>query len=51
MRIIIGLLLVSMLITPALAADWSMFKKDLSHSGYTDDVIKPPLNLKWTKDL
>ena len=51
MRIIIGLLLVSILITPALAADWSMFKNDLSHSGYTDDAVNPPLTLKWAKDL
>ena len=51
MRVIIGLLLVSMLITPVLAADWSMFKNDLAHSGYTDDMVNPPLTLKWTKDL
>ena len=51
MKIIISLLLVSMLITPALAADWSMFKNDMSHSGYTDDAVNPPLTLKWTKNL
>ena len=49
--IIIGLLLISMLITPVYAADWSMFKNDLSHSGYTDDAVNPPLTLKWTKDI
>lgn len=51
MRKMICLILVSMLITPAFAADWSMFKNDPSHSGYTDDVINPPLSLKWTKNL
>jgi outer membrane protein assembly factor BamB len=51
MRKIICLLLISMFIIPAFAADWSMYKNDLSHSGYTGDTVKPPLNLKWTKDL
>jgi outer membrane protein assembly factor BamB len=51
MRKILCLLLLSILITPAFAADWSMFKNDVSHSGYTDDVINAPLTLKWTKDL
>ena len=49
--IIIGLLLISMVITPVYAADWSMFKNDPSHSGYTDDAVNPPLTLKWTKDI
>jgi outer membrane protein assembly factor BamB len=40
-----------MLITPAFAADWSMFKNDVSHSGYTGDAVNAPLTLKWTKDL
>jgi len=39
------------LITPAFAADWSMFKNDVSHSGYTNDAVNAPLTLKWTKDL
>jgi outer membrane protein assembly factor BamB len=51
MRNIICLLLLSMLITPAFAADWSMFKNDASHSGYTADAVNAPLTLKWTKDL
>ena len=51
MRKIIGLLLVSVFIAPAFAADWSMFKNDISHSGYTDDVVNPPPVLKWTKNL
>ena len=51
MRKILYLLLLSMLITPALAADWSMFKNDASHSGYTGDAVNAPLTLKWTKDL
>ena len=51
MRNIICLLMLSMLITPAFAADWSMFKNDASHSGYTADAVNAPLTLKWTKDL
>jgi hypothetical protein len=51
MRLIIILLFASMLIIPSIAADWSMFKNDVSHSGYRDDVVNPPLTLKWTKDL
>jgi outer membrane protein assembly factor BamB len=51
MRKILCLLLISMLITPAFAADWSMFRNDVSHSGYTGDVINAPPSLKWTKDL
>ncbi|MCZ7402722.1 MAG: PQQ-binding-like beta-propeller repeat protein [Candidatus Methanoperedens sp.] len=51
MRKILCLLLLSTLITPAFAADWSMFKNDVSHSGYTTDAVNPPLTLKWTKDL
>jgi len=49
--IIISLVFVSMLITPVYAADWSMFKNDISHSGYTGDTVNPPLTLKWTKSL
>ena len=53
--IIISLVFVSMLtltlITPVYAADWSMFKNDISRSGYTGDTVSPPLTLKWTKDL
>ena len=49
--IIICLLFVSMFIAPVSAADWSMFKNDPSHSGYTADLVNPPLTLKWTKDL
>ena len=51
MRKILCLLLLSMLITPALAADWSMFKKDVLHSGYSGDAVNVPLILKWTKYL
>ncbi len=51
MRLLIYLVLVSMIITPAFAEDWSMFKKDPSHSGYTDDSVNPPLTLKWVKNL
>ncbi|MCZ7392523.1 MAG: PQQ-binding-like beta-propeller repeat protein [Candidatus Methanoperedens sp.] len=51
MRLAICLLLVSMLATPAFASDWSMFKNDLSHSGFTTDTVNPPLTLKWTYDL
>ncbi len=51
MRKYIFLLLVTLLVTPALASDWSMFKKDVSHSGFTTDAVNPPLVLKWTRDL
>lgn len=51
MRILIGLLLVSMLITPAVASDWNMFKKDQSHSGFTEDAATPPFTLKWVRNL
>jgi outer membrane protein assembly factor BamB len=51
MRKILYLLLLSLLITPVFAADWSMFKNDISHSGYTDDALNAPLTLKWIKDL
>ncbi|MCE8423735.1 MAG: PQQ-binding-like beta-propeller repeat protein [Candidatus Methanoperedens sp.] len=43
--------MLTMLITPAFAADWSMFKNDVSHSGYTGDAVIAPPTLKWTKDL
>lgn len=51
MRKILCLILLSMLIMPAFAADWSMFKNDVSHSGYTGDAVNAPPTLKWTKDL
>jgi outer membrane protein assembly factor BamB len=45
------LILLSMLIMPAFAADWNMFKNDVSHSGYTGDAVNAPPTLKWTKNL
>lgn len=51
MRKILCLILLLILITPAFAADWSMFKNDVSHSGYTIDAVNVPPTLKWTKDL
>jgi hypothetical protein len=30
---------------------YEVFKNDVSHSGYKDDVVNTPLTLKWTKDL
>lgn len=51
MRLVICLLLMLMFITPAFASDWSMFKKDLSHSGFTADAVNPPLTVAWTFDL
>jgi outer membrane protein assembly factor BamB len=51
MRKILCLILVSLLITPAFAADWSMFKNDVSHSGYTGDAVNAPPTLKWTTDM
>lgn len=51
MRKTLCLLLLSLLITPVFAADWSVFKNDVSHSGYTSDAVNPPLTLKWSKDL
>ena len=51
MRTCIFLLLVSLLITPALASDWSMFKNDTSHWGFTTDAVNPPLTVAWTSNL
>jgi outer membrane protein assembly factor BamB len=51
MRLAICLLVVLLIATPAFASDWNMFKKDLSHSGFTIDTVNPPLTLKWTYDL
>src|SRR3989304_5679165 len=51
MKIVICLLLSVILIMPALASDWNMFKKDASHSGFTTDAVNPPLILKWTSNL
>ena len=51
MRIFLYILLVTLLITPAYASDWNMFKKDISHSGYTTDPVNPPLVLKWNTSL
>ena len=51
MKKFIFLLMASMLITPALASDWGMFKKDMSHSGFTADPVNPPLTVAWTFDL
>ncbi|MCX9025828.1 MAG: PQQ-binding-like beta-propeller repeat protein [Candidatus Methanoperedens sp.] len=51
MKKFIFLLMALLLITPALASDWSMFKKDASHSGYTTDAVNPPLTAAWTFDL
>ncbi len=45
------MLLISLLAAPVFASDWGMFKHDLTHSGFTTDVVKPPLGLKWTYDL
>lgn len=45
------LILLFILISPALADDWSMFKKDTSHSGFTTDAVSPPPVLKWTSNL
>jgi outer membrane protein assembly factor BamB len=51
MRKYIFLLLVSLLITPAFASDWNMFKKDASHSGFTTDAVNPPLTVVWSFNL
>ncbi|MCZ7399112.1 MAG: PQQ-binding-like beta-propeller repeat protein [Candidatus Methanoperedens sp.] len=51
MKKFIFLLMASLLITPALASDWGMFKKDMSHSGFTTDAVNPPLTVAWTFDL
>ncbi|MCX9084250.1 MAG: PQQ-binding-like beta-propeller repeat protein [Candidatus Methanoperedens sp.] len=45
------LILLLILITPAFAGDWNMFKNDATRSGYSDDVVNAPLTLKWTKEL
>ncbi len=51
MKIITYLLAVLLLISPALAEDWSMFKKDSQHTGFTTDTVNPPLTLKWVSNL
>ncbi len=51
MKKFIFLLMASLLITPALASDWGMFKKDMSHSGFTTDAVNPPLTVAWTFDM
>ena len=28
-------------------SDWPMFRHDLAHTGYTPEVVNPPLELKW----
>jgi hypothetical protein len=35
--------------TPQPSADWPMFRFSLDHSGYnaSEQVLKPPLELKW----
>ena len=51
MRAVIYLLSLLILISPAVAEDWSMFKKDVSHSGYSSDPVNPPLVMKWVSNL
>ena len=34
---------------PALA-DWPQPRHDAAHTGYTEDLVEPPLELKWTYD-
>lgn len=51
MRFVVCSLLILILVTPAFALEWSMFKKDATHSGFTTDAVNPPLVLKWTLDL
>jgi outer membrane protein assembly factor BamB len=51
MKTFIFLLMASLLITPAFASDWSMFKKDASHSGFSTDAVNPPLTVVWKFDL
>ncbi len=51
MKAVIYLLLMVLLVTPALASDWNMFKKDASHSGFAIDTVNPPLTLKWSSNL
>src|SRR5574337_1321028 len=51
MRRSIYLVLLLMLVSPVLAADWSTYKKEASHSGFTTDAVSPPLVLKWTANL
>jgi outer membrane protein assembly factor BamB len=51
MRIVVYFLLCIILITPAMASDWNMFKKEASRSGFTTDAVNPPLVLKWTSNL
>ncbi len=51
MKKFIFLLMALLLVTPALASDWGMFKKDVSHSGFTTDAVNPPLSVIWSFNL
>jgi outer membrane protein assembly factor BamB len=51
MRKYLFFLLIMLLVTPAFASDWSMFKKDTSHSGFTTDAVNPPLTVVWSFNL
>ena len=46
------MILVSLvLFTPVVCADdWPMFQHDAAHTGATDDVVLPPLELVWVAD-
>lgn len=47
-KIITLLSLIVLIIIPlAQASDWPMFGHDLAHTGTTDEVVEPPLELLW----
>jgi len=46
-NVMILILMLLILAQTALADEWPMFRHDLSHSGTTDEIVKPPLMMLW----
>jgi len=50
-RLDVMILVSLILFTPVVCAeDWPMFQHDAAHTGATDDVVLPPLELVWKSD-
>ncbi len=51
--VLLSLVVLVASVSPAIAADWPMFRKDAVHSGYSVDEaeLKPPLEAKWTFEM
>ncbi|HJN19056.1 MAG TPA: PQQ-binding-like beta-propeller repeat protein, partial [Armatimonadota bacterium] len=37
-----------LLVSSLASADWYQLRHDAAHSGYTEDLVEPPLELRWT---